>query len=446
MTAMSAAAFPSCDRIWLNARLATMDAAVPGAYGARVEHAIGVRNGTIVAIEPMATLESREVEMEGWGGHSCLPEAGRNACPTDRESCKTIDLHGAWITPGLIDCHTHLVYGGSRVGEIAMRLCGVSYAEIARQGGGIVATVRDTRALNESQLVEAALPRLSALAAEGVTTVEIKSGYGLSLEHELKILRAARRLAGRVPVNIATTLLAAHVVPSEYAGRGDNYITNVCDRIVPAAAAERLADAVDVFCEGIAFSPPQCQRVFEAAVRHGLPVKAHAEQLSNLGAARLAAQFRALSVDHLEHLDAEGVRAIAQAGSVAVLLPGAFYFMAETQKPPVELLRAAGVPMAVASDLNPGTSPLASLRLMLNMAATLFGLTPEESLVGGTRAAAQALGIANRVGTLTVGKQADFLVWDIEDPAELVCEFARPGRGREYFAANSAIARAFCRS
>jgi imidazolonepropionase len=277
MTAMPAAAFPSCDRIWLNARLATMDAAVPGAYGARTDQVIGVRDGMIVAIAPTAELAEHQIQAE----------------------CETIDVGGAWITPGLIECHTHLIYGGNRVNEIAARLSGVSYAEIARQGGGILATVRATRALSESQLVEAALPRLAALAAEGVTTVEIKSGYGLSLEHEIKMLRAAHRLADRVPVNVTTTLLAAHAVPSEYAGRADDYISYVCDQILPAAAAEQLADAVDVFCEKIAFSPAQCRRVFEAAARHGLPVKAHAEQLSNLGAARLAAQFRALSVDQI---------------------------------------------------------------------------------------------------------------------------------------------------
>ncbi len=422
MTAMQAAVFPVCDRIWLNARLATMDAAVPAAYGARTQCAIGVRDGMIVVIAPAANVLTQREPSGQWGRHSCLPETDRNVCPTSPQ-CEMIDVGGAWITPGLIDCHTHLLYGGNRVGEIAARLSGVSYAEIARQGGGILSTVRATRVLSESQLVEAALPRLSALAAEGVTTVEIKAGYGLSLEHELKMLRAARRLAEHLPVNVSTTLLAAHAVPDEYAGRGDEYISCVCDQILPAAAAERLADAVDVFCEGIAFSPPQCRRVFEAAARLGLPVKAHAEQLSNLGAARLAAEFHALSVDHIEHVDEEGVRAIARSGTVAVLLPGASYFLRETRRPPVELLRAAGVPMAVASDLNPGTSPLASLRLMLNMAATLFGLTPEEALAGVTRAAAQALGMADRVGTLTVGKQADFLVWDIEEPAELVCQF-----------------------
>ncbi len=304
-----------------------------------------------------------------------------------------------------------------------MRRRGVSYAEIARQGGGILSTVRATRALSESQLVDAARPRLDSLLREGVTTVEIKSGYGLTLADELKMLRAARRLGELAPVNVVATLLAAHAVPPEYAGRADDYITLICDEILPAAAAEHLADAVDVFCESVAISPTQCRRVFEAAGRYGLPVKGHMEQLSNRGGSQLAAEFHALSVDHLEHLDADGVRAIAASGTVAVLLPGATYFLRETHRPPIEQLRAAGVPMAVATDLNPGTCPLASLRLMMNMASTLFGLTPEESLAGTTRWAAQALGLSDRVGTLAVGRQADFLIWDIDHLSELACEF-----------------------
>jgi len=399
---MSDSPLYSCDRVWINARLATMDTAVPALYGALDDHVIGVRSGKIAAIEPMERVA------------------------IDRLNGTVIDAGGAWITPGLIDCHTHTVYGGNRAKEIEMRLCGASYEDIARQGGGILATVRATRALDEEQLRRASLPRLRALAAEGVTTVEIKSGYGLTLADELKMLRVARRIADDAPVRISTTLLAAHTVPWEYAGRPDDYIELVCNQIIPAAAAKHLVDAVDLFCERIAFSPEQCARVFAAAQNHGLRVKAHAEQLSNQGGARLAARFSALSADHLEYLDQSGVDALAASGTVAVLLPGAFYFLREPQKPPVDLLRAAGVPIAVASDLNPGTSPLASLRLMLNMACTLFGLTPEESLAGATRHAAQALGLAENLGTLAVGKEADFLVWDIEHPAELACEFGVP--------------------
>ncbi|NLF07423.1 MAG: imidazolonepropionase [Pirellulaceae bacterium] len=337
-----------------------------------------------------------------------------------------IDARGAWITPGLIDCHTHLVYGGNRSREIEQRRLGATYEEIARRGGGILSTVRATRAMSESQLLDASLPRLHALADEGATTVEIKSGYGLTLNDELKMLRVARRLAELVPVNVRTTLLAAHALPPEFAGRPDDYIRMVCEEIIPAAADEGLSDAVDVFCERIAFSPAQCERVFESARRRGLPVKGHVEQLSDFGGARLAARFNALSVDHLEYLAPDDVRTLAASGTTAVLLPGAFYFLRETQKPPVERLRTAGVPMAVASDLNPGTSPLCSLRLAINMAGTLFGLTPEEALAGATRAAARALGLADSVGILAVGKQADFLLWDIDHPSELACEFGVP--------------------
>jgi imidazolonepropionase len=388
--------------VWINAHLATMDEAVAGSYGQLRDHAIGVRDGKISAIEPMASV------------------------PLDRLAGTVIDARGAWITPGLIDCHTHLVYGGNRAAEIAMRLGGASYADIARQGGGILATVRATRAMDETQLLRASLPRLRALAAEGVTTIEIKSGYGLTLVDELKMLRVARRLADEAPIRVLTTLLAAHALPPEYAGRRAAYIDLVCREIIPAAAAEKLADAVDVFCEGIAFSPDECEQVFAAAREHGLPVKAHAEQLSNLGGAELAARHGALSADHLEYLDQAGVAAMAASGTVAVLLPGAFYSLRETQKPPIELLCAAGVPMAVAGDHNPGTSPFIAPQLMLNMACTLFSLTPEESFAGATRNAAKALGMGDRIGALIVGKEADFILWDIDDPAELICELGIP--------------------
>jgi imidazolonepropionase len=316
-----------------------------------------------------------------------------------------------------------LIWAGSRAAEIEQRFRGVPYAEIAKQGGGILSTVRATRAAVEKQLLEQAMPRLQALMAEGVTTVEVKSGYGLTLADELKMLRVARKLGEVAKVNVRTTLLAAHAVPPEFAGRADDYVKLICDEIIPAAASEKLADAVDVFCEHIAFSVAQCEMVFAAAQKHGLPVKGHMEQLSNLGGSQLAARFKALSVDHIEYLDQAGVDAIAKSGTVAVLLPGAFYFLRETQKPPVAALRAAGVPMSVSTDLNPGTSPFASLRVMLNMACTLFGLTPDEALAGVTRHAAHALGLNGDAGEIAVGKPADFLVWDIAHPAELACEF-----------------------
>lgn len=327
------------------------------------------------------------------------------------------DFAGRLATPGLIDCHTHLVYGGSRAREFALRLEGASYEEIARAGGGIRSTVAATRAASEDDLVAAALPRLDALIADGVTTVEIKSGYGLSVEAELRQLRAARRLAELRPVRIVTTCLAAHTVPEEFEGRAEDYVDLICDAILPACAP--LSDAVDGFCEGIAFSPAQIARVFAAAKHLGMPVKLHAEQLSNLGGAAMAARAGALSVDHLEYLDAAGVDALRAEGTVAVLLPGAFYALRETQAPPIALLRAGGVPMAVASDLNPGSSPLFSVTLAMNMAATLFRLTPEECLAGTTRNAARALGLGGGLGLLGVGAPADIAIWDLEDPAEL---------------------------
>ena len=341
-----------------------------------------------------------------------------------------VDARGGWLTPGLVDCHTHLVHAGNRAREFEMRLTGVTYEEIARAGGGINATVKATRAASEDELVAQALPRLQALAAEGVTVVEIKSGYGLDLDTELKMLRAARRLGASAPVTVRTTLLALHAVPPDYQGRADAYVDYACAELIPAAARERLADAVDGFCENIGFTRAQVERAFRAAREHGLPVKLHAEQLSNQQGAELAAGFGALSADHLEHLDERGVQAMARAGTVAVLLPGAFYFLRETKLPPIELLRKHRVPMAIASDNNPGTSPYASLLLMLNMACTSFRLTPEEALAGVTREAARALGMQDTHGTLAPGKAADVALWNVEHPAELAYSFGthRPAR------------------
>jgi len=383
-----------CDRIWRGARLATLARGREG-LGVVEDGLIAARDGRIVYAGPAAeapVLDAREIQ----------------------------DCEGRWITPGLIDPHTHLVFAGDRAAEFEQRLAGATYEEIARAGGGIVSTMRATRVASRQALTEAALPRLDALIAEGVTTVEVKSGYGLSLEHELKSLRAARALAAARPVTIVTTLLAAHALPPEYAGDADGYIDLVCREIIPAAVAGGLADAVDAFCETIAFTPAQVRRVFEAARAHGLPVKLHAEQLSNSQGAALAAGFGALSADHLEHLDAAGVAAMAQAGVVAALLPGAFYFTREERRPPVGALRAAGVPIALATDCNPGTSPLTSLLLTMNLAATLFRLTVDECLAGVTREAARALGRQAEVGTLEAGKRCDLAIWDIERPAELV--------------------------
>ncbi|HXH04748.1 MAG TPA: imidazolonepropionase [Candidatus Competibacteraceae bacterium] len=387
------------DSVWLDVHLATLAEDSDTPYGAIEDGALAVQDGHIAWIGPRAEL------------------------PELADTVTVHSGHGGWLTPGLIDCHTHLVYAGNRAREFELRLQGASYAEIAAAGGGILSTVRATRAASETELLAAAAPRLTALLAEGVTTVEIKSGYGLELESELKMLRVARRLGETHPVTVRTTLLGAHALPPEYAGRADDYIERVCREMIPTAAAEHLADAVDVFCERLAFDLPQTERVFQAALEHGLPVKLHAEQLSNLGGSVLAARYGALSVDHIEYLDEVGVRAIAAAGTVATLLPGAFYFLREPQSPPVELLRRHGVPMAIATDLNPGTSPFASLLLMLNMACTLFRLTPEEALRGATLNAARALGLGASHGSLELGKVADLALWDIGHPAELAYQF-----------------------
>lgn len=335
------------------------------------------------------------------------------------------DAGGAWITPGLIDCHTHLVYGGQRADEFALRLAGASYEEIARSGGGIVSSVRATRAATEDELFAQASERLKPLLAEGVTAIEIKSGYGLDLESERKQLRVARRLGREHNVSVYTTFLGAHALPPEFTGRADKYIDLVCNVMLPVLAEEGLIDAVDAFCEGIGFSLAQTERVFQAAQQFGLPVKLHAEQLSNLGGSALAASYQALSTDHLEYLDEAGIQAMAKAGTVAVLLPGAYYFLRETKLPPLELLRQYQVPVALATDHNPGTSPVTSLLLMLNMACTLFRMTVPEVLAGVTTHAARALGAQDKHGKLEAGRAADFVLWNINSPAELAYWFGR---------------------
>jgi imidazolonepropionase len=384
------------ETIWLNARLATL---APSAdrLGTVDNGALAARSGRIVLVGPEEDVPA------AW-----------------RARARIVDCGGRWITPGLIDCHTHLVYGGDRAREFEMRLAGATYEEIARSGGGILSTVRATREMSEEELLRTALRRLDALIAEGVTTIEVKSGYGLEEAAERKSLRVARRLAESRPVAVRATLLAAHALPPEFASDRAAYVETVAERMIPALAAEGLVDAVDAFCERIAFTPAEVAQVFSAARRLGLPVKLHADQLSNGGGAALAAKFGALSADHLEYADEAGVAAMAGAGVVAVLLPGAYYVLRERQAPPVALLRKHSVPMAVATDSNPGTSPLTSLLLALNMAATLFGLTVEECLAGATRNAAKALGVGDETGTLEVGKWADLAIWDIDRPAELV--------------------------
>ncbi len=346
--------------------------------------------------------------------------AGTEADAPALEAAETIDCEGRWLTPGLVDCHTHIVYGGNRAHEFELRLAGATYDEISRAGGGIVSTMRATRSESEDQLHASARRRVETLMRDGVTTLEIKSGYGLDLDSEMKSLRVARRLGETLPLSVVTTFLGAHALPPEAKGDKDAYIADVCDRQMLAVAKAGLADAVDAFCESIAFSPQQVTRVFETARTFGLPVKLHAEQLTTLGGAELAARFGALSADHLEHADEKGIEALAKSGTVAVLLPGAFYFLRETQKPPVDLLRQHGVPIAISSDSNPGTSPLTSLLLTMNMAATFFRLTVDECLLGVTRHAAKALGRLDQVGTLEAGKSCDLAIWDIERPAELV--------------------------
>jgi imidazolonepropionase len=387
---------PQPERLWRNARLATMVRSATG-IGAVSPGALLVRGDRIVFAGPEADI----------------PAPG----DSPREA---IDCEGRWITPGLIDCHTHLVYAGNRAAEFELRLRGATYQEIAANGGGILSTLRSTRAATMEQLLTESLPRLDALIAEGVTTIEIKSGYGLDLETERRLLQTARELGRRRQVHVHTTFLGAHAVPPEMTENADAYIEEIVQVMLPTLAREGLVDSVDGFCENIAFSPAQITQVFDAARSLGLRVRLHADQLSNLDGARLAAMHDALSADHLEHSDEAGIEALARAGTVAVLLPGAFYFLRETRLPPVELLRKHGVSMAIATDSNPGTSPLTSLLLAMNMAATQFRLTVEECLAGVTREAASALGMERDAGTLEPGKLADFAVWDIDEPAELV--------------------------
>lgn len=383
------------DRLWRHVNLATMAEGGPFAQNVR-EACLGVKNGRIVHIGLEADL------------------------PAGLLASEEIDCEGRWMTPGLIDCHTHLVHGGNRAREFEMRLDGATYEEIAKAGGGILSTVRATRAASEDELVASALPRLDALLAEGVTTLEIKSGYGLDRATEWNCLRAARRLAEERPVSVRTTYLGAHAIPPEWRDNRAGYVAFVAREMLPALAEAGLADAVDAFCEGIAFTPEETAAIFAEARLFGLPVKLHADQLSNLGGATLAASFGALSADHCEYTDARGAEAMARAGTVAVLLPGAFYFLRETQRPPVEAFRAAGTRMALATDCNPGSSPLTSLLLTMNMAATFFRMTVAECLAGVTREAARALGLQHETGTLEPGKRADLALWSISDPAELV--------------------------
>jgi imidazolonepropionase len=390
------------DRLLTNCHIATMDPAVPGAFGTIEDGAIGIQDGRIVRV-------GRRVELAGYKAH------------------RFEKLGGAWVTPGLIDCHTHLVFAGNRAGEFEQRLNGASYEEIARAGGGILSTVRATRAASLDELVAAARPRLQALMKGGVTTAEIKSGYGLDIPTEIRMLEAARALGDSEAVRVVPTLLALHALPPEHRDDRSFYVRSVAEEMVRMVAERGLATSVDAFCEGIGFSPDEVRSLFKAAVARGLKVKLHAEQLSNLDGAALAAEFGALSADHLEHADEAGIAAMAAAGMVAVLLPGAYFALGETKKPPVELLRQHKVAMAVATDCNPGTSPVLSPSLMLNMACRLFGLTPEEALLGMTRNAAKALDLDQEIGTVTPGKCADLCVWPVSRPAELCYWLGLPG-------------------
>ncbi|EKT55657.1 imidazolonepropionase [Providencia sneebia] len=384
------------DIIWRNGRLATMDPDLKTAYGLLENYDMVTRGKTIVAILPQGIL--------------------------DNDVCEIVDLAGRLVTPGLIDCHTHLVFGGNRAPEWEQRMKGISYETISQQGGGINSTVRATRSLSEDNLYRISQPRLEALIREGVTTIEMKSGYGLDLQNEEKQLNVAKRLAEAYPITVSSTLLSAHTVPPEYQGKSDEYIDLICEQIMPQLWQKGLFESVDVFCESVGFSLEQSKKLFLAAQQLGIPVKGHVEQLSNLGGSELVASFKGLSVDHIEYLDLQGIRALKESGTVAVLLPGAFYFLRETKLPPIELLRENQVPMAISTDFNPGTSPFASLRMVMNMAAVLFRLTPEEVWSGVTCHAARALGREETHGQLKTGYQADFIVWNVSEPVEIIYE------------------------
>lgn len=401
--------------LFINVNLATMTDGA-NSYGA-------IENGAIAISEGKIAWLGEEVDLPIY----------------DEKSVHVINGKGKWLTPGFVDCHTHIVYGGNRANEFEMRLLGKSYQEIANAGGGIVSTVSATRKASESELLASALPRLTALHQQGVTSIEIKSGYGLDTKNEIKMLKVAGQLAEKLPVTIKRTFLGAHALPVEYKDNPDEYVDLVCDEMIPIIADGKLADAVDVFCESIGFSLIQTERVFAAAQKHHLPIKVHAEQLSNLGGTALAAKYNALSSDHIEFLDEAGIKAMKDADMTAVLLPGAFYFLRETQLPPMELLRKYQVPMAIATDANPGSSPIHNIQLMLNMACTLFRLTPAEALAGVTCYGAKALGLANNKGQLALGFDADIAVWNIEQPAELCYQFGVNPLSELFVAGNKAI-------
>ena len=401
------------DRLLVDCRIATLVPAPSNPLGVIENGAIGIENGRVLRV-------GKRTELAGFRAR------------------EIIALGGAWVTPGLVDCHTHLIFGGTRADEHAMRRAGATYEQIAKAGGGIASTVKATKAASDGQLLASAALRLDALMKGGVTTVEIKSGYALDVEGELRMLRCAAALAASESVRVVPTLLALHALPPEYEDRRDDYIAMVADELIPRAAREKLATSVDAFCESIAFTPQEVERVFTAAQATGLPVRLHAEQLSNQNGAALAARHKALSADHLEHLDDAGAKAMAKAGTVAVLLPGAFYALQEKKKPPVDLLRKHKVPIAIATDCNPGTSPMLSPTLTMNMACTLFGLTPEEALAGMTVNAARALGLAHEIGSIAAGKAADLAVWRLESIAELGYWVGLPGPERRIFGGRDA--------